>query len=98
MIYLQTTLALAALGTVMSYARRINDVSWRTHRATCVLAQLTGGLASAAILGWSVLTSPLGLVLCWAILGTLWYHLAATASAWRFGPPLTATKHEHPAT
>ena len=66
MTYLQITLALAALGTVMSYARRINDVSWRTHRATCVL--------------------------CWVILGTLWYHLAATASAWRFGPPLTATK------
>ena len=98
MIYLQSTLALAALGTVMFYARRINDVSWRTHRATCVLAQLTGGLSSAAILGWSVLTSPLELVLCWVILGTLWYHLAATASAWRFGPPLTATKHEYPAT
>ena len=92
MIYLHITLALAALGTVMFYARRINDVSWRTHRATCVLAQLTGGLSSAAVLGWSVLTSPLELVLCWVILGTLWYHLAATASAWRFGPPPTATK------
>lgn len=92
MTYLQITLALAALGTVMSYARRINDVSWRTHRATCVLAQLTGGLSSAAIMGWSVLTSPWELLLCWVILCTLWYHLAATASAWRFGPPPTATK------
>ena len=92
MTCLQITLALAALGTVLSYARRINDVSWRTHRATCVLAQLTGGLSSAAIMGWSVLTSPWELLLCWAILGTLWYHLAATASAWRFGPPPKATK------
>ena len=84
--------AVAALLTVGLYGQRINDLRWSTHRATCVLAQLTGGLASSAILGWSVLTSPLELVLCWAILGTLWYHLAATASAWRFGPPLTATK------
>lgn len=92
MTYLQITLALAALGTVMSYARRINDVSWRTHRATCVAAQLAGAFTSCAVMGRSALTSPLELVLCGALLALCWYHLLSTATAWRHGPPVSETR------
>lgn len=92
MIWVQSAVVVLALFTLVNYAHRINDVSFRTHRTACVLAQLAGGLTACAVFGWAFLTGPAELVLCGVALALCWTHLLGTAPDWRHGAPAKDTR------
>lgn len=87
MIWLQFSTVALAFVTLAVYAQRVNAVSFRTHRARCVLAQLAGGGAACAVFGQAFLLEPHELVLCGVVLAGCWLHILGTADEWRAGAP-----------
>lgn len=87
MIWVQFSMVALAFVTLAIYAQRVNAVSFRTHRARCVLVQLAGGVAACIVFGQAFLADENGLVLCGASLAAAWIHILGTADEWRAGAP-----------
>jgi hypothetical protein len=92
MIWVQFSMVALAFVTLAVYAQRVNAVSFRTHRARCVLAQLAGGGAACIVFGHAFLADSHELVLCGMVLAACWLHILGTADAWRAGPPVKESR------
>ena len=92
MIWVQFSMVALAFVTLAIYAQRVNAVSFRTHRARCVLVQLAGGGAACIVFGHAFLADSHELVLCGMVLAACWLHILGTADAWRAGPPVKESR------
>lgn len=75
----------SGLLAVSVYGWRINEMTWRTHRPRCVLAQLSGAVLSCGL----IYCAAGGLPVDWLYPGLciVMGHLAATGKRWQDGPP-----------
>lgn len=69
------------------YGRRLEEMTWRTHRPACVLAQMIGAMAALAVVVGASLGGPAWA--CYVVLTLTGWHIWRTEPAWAAagGPP-----------
>lgn len=71
--------------SVAVYAARLNAMSWRTHLARCVAAQLSGAVLSCLLIYSAAGGASPGWL--YPALLVLLAHLSVTSERWQAGPP-----------